>query len=194
MALNLKAVLGTLKSTRTISDPWGLGWTFTIRRKDSREYQTWLRDSFSNNPINRQATTALARASFRKMASPDAKISDKELQSQALMEVAEKFEVDEDTIDAFYGSQAEGIAKLITHFSGIEDDKGKPVAYNDANLKDLLTDTTMLPAEDAEGNEYLYGNQPLGVALQEFIGDEADLMSAFRDDVVEEAAKNSEKS
>lgn len=183
MNFNLKQVLGDVMETRTVSDPFGLGWTFEVARVSCREHQDYLQNEMIRNPIQKAAVSAVGREQMRRMAAGDSsEIDIEEIQAKAFREAAETFEMDPADILGASDREARSVANtLLRGWNGpTEGADNKPVKFSRKNAYELLTVPELIP----EGQ---YGEgRPFGVVLTKHLMEAAEELEAYNA-VVEEA-------
>jgi len=189
------AALGRLRAfddTFEVEDPLGLGITFEIARRDSREHLAWIEKRAAADPVVRamdrnvfsqlmqiaeakegdEAVAALEGAN--RLAIFNKLVASGDVAARDLLRSAERDRSDE-AVALIKGWKGAGVNDAQT---------GKPVACTPENVRDLLT-------SDAEITDGEHEGKTLGEVLQPWVIEQASQRTRLARRVAEEAGKTS---
>jgi len=179
MLTNLQARFRAVRDVRTVTDPWGLGWSVDIRR-DGCAALAKLRDELMlRNPMVVGAMEAVVRGAFVSEVTKD-KTKGQEALERAVLD----FKPDAAAILAVNGDDERFDAARAAGWRGLTDEKGEPVPYSPEMALELLR------SEEWVDEGLPYGKQPLGRAIRQWWVEESRAAELYRAEVVAEAAGN----
>jgi hypothetical protein len=182
-----------VRDTFEVSDPYGMGITFCLRRYGSKAHQKFLREQQKKSPIQRAAMRAWTEESLLRDGGSPAEVQ--EAVKKRTLELM-KDDIDAGRLDVFEiverfnDAQLDDAADLIDGWDGMLDASGNSVQHSAETVRELLSIDTVVISNEAD-----YGHGlTLGEALVQFMLERSRKQDETRGLLVEAVEKNSEAS
>lgn len=208
MGFNFKTTkqkFGMLTDVRAVTDPWGLGITFLIRRKGHPAYRSFTKTELPKNDFQKAMERELAREQLR--ASMTGKRMDK---SAALDRAIDKADITAESGVQYVDWNIRRVATLLEGWEG-EDvpfsfeaacellslenpiEPAEPYATHEVDLDpdQLEVEAERAASEGREAKTTRTVNRTLGAAIAAFIEEEADKESLYLEGLEKNSAASS---